>query len=93
MVQEDLQQQLGAMRRELSELEQDLTSRDREAAELSRALAEARAKLGNPASPPHSNGSAHGPVPGSIRVKFGARVILCPAVQGVTLQGSNQSHS
>jgi prefoldin subunit 5 len=73
-MQEDLQQQLQAMRAELSELEADLASRDREAADLSRALADARTMLGDGAATPYANGSvARGTVRGSMVVRIGAR--------------------
>ena len=72
-VQEELQAQLGAMQAELGALERDLASRDGEAADLSRCLADLRAKLGNPAAPPHANGAARAALPpGALLAKIGA---------------------
>ena len=71
MAQEDVQQQLQSMRDELTQLEADLSSRDTEAAELSRKLAHARTKLGDPAAAPPANGSGVASVPGALRARLG----------------------
>lgn len=68
-MQEQLKGQLEAMRAELTQLEADLSSRDDEAAKLSRTLADARAKLGGSGGPDAPAPLSH--VPGSIRVKLG----------------------
>ena len=75
-VKEDLQQQLQSMQDELTQLEADLSSRDREAADLSRKLAHARAKLGDPAAAPPANGVAQASVPGAMRARLGNKPSL-----------------
>lgn len=83
-VQEELQAQLGAMQRELGGLEAELACRDVEAADLSRCLADLRAKLGNPDAAPASNSVAYaGPVPGALLARLGARPPI-PAVAVMT---------
>lgn len=71
VVQEDLQEQLQTMRDELTQLEVDLSSRDTEAADLSRKLAHARTKLGDPTAVPPANGHARGSLPGEMRARLG----------------------
>ncbi len=71
MWQADLQQQLESMRDELTQLEEDLTERDMEAADLSRKLVHARAKLGDPDTAPPANGIAHSKIPGAMRAQLG----------------------
>ncbi len=80
------------MRGELTQLEADLSSRDTEAARLSAALADARAKLGGPetraklggaeSAPGGRGGVSSGRIPGSIQVKLGEW--LCHPVSNVT---------
>ena len=67
--QDELKWQLEAMRGELTQLEADLSSKNTEAAKLSRALADARANLGGS----DSAAASHSSVPGSIQVKLGAQ--------------------
>ena len=59
------------MRDELTQLETDLSSRDTEAADLSRKLAHARTKLGDPTAAPPANGHAQASVPGGMRARLG----------------------
>lgn len=75
LLQEDLQQQLQGMRSELAQLEGDLSSRDMEAADLSRKLAHARVKLGDPTAAPPANGTAQAAVPGAMRARLGSSAI------------------
>ncbi|CAL8471677.1 g11219 [Coccomyxa elongata] len=77
---DELKSQLEAMRGELTQLEADLSSRDTEAARLSAALADARAKLGGSetraklggaeSAPGGPGGVSSGRIPGSIQVKL-----------------------
>ena len=71
--QDELRWQLEAMRGELTQLEADLSSKNTEAAKLSRALADARANLGGS----DSAAASHSRVPGSIQVKLGAQTADC----------------
>ena len=82
VVKEDLQQQLQSMQGELTQLEADLSSRDAEAADLSRKLAHARAKLGDPAAAPPANGTAQASVPGAMRARLGK-----PSLDMLTILG------
>ena len=75
VVQEDLQEQLQIMRDELTQLEVDLSSRDTEAADLSRKLAHARIKLGDPTAVPPANGHARPSLPGGMRARLGKPVL------------------
>ena len=81
VAQDDLQQQLQSMQDELTQLETDLSSRDTEAAELSRKLAHARTRLGDPTAAPPANGTARTSVPGETRARLGKcvlqMIILC----------------
>ena len=75
MAQDDLQQQLQSMQDELTQLETDLSSRDTEAAELSRKLAHARTRLGDPDAAPPANGTARASVAGEMRARLGKSVL------------------
>ena len=86
MVQEDLQEQLQTMRDELTQLEVDLSSRDTEAADLSRKLAHARTKLGDPAAVPPANGHAQATLPGGMRARLGkSSLVSFSSAHSVTL--------
>lgn len=76
VVQEDLQEQLQSMRDELTQLEADLSSRDTEAADLSRKLAHARTKLGDPTAAPPANGHARASQPAGMRARLGKYALL-----------------
>ena len=83
VVKENLQQQLQGMQGELTQLEADLSSRDIEAADLSRKLAHARAKLSNPAAAPPANGTAQASVPGAMRARLGKLSLDMLTILGV----------
>ena len=75
LLQDDLQQQLQSMRDEMSQLEADLSTRDMEAANLSRKLAHARAKLGDPDAAPPANGIGQTSVPGAMHARLGEHAL------------------